>query len=61
VSQTEKLGLTPLQAVAAYKQLNEVERAFRDLKHLVELRPVYHQKEERVRARMCSWPRWRSC
>jgi len=50
VIQTEEAGLTPLQAVAAYKELNEVERAFSHLKHLVELRPVYHQKEERVRA-----------
>jgi transposase len=50
VIQSEEAGLTPLQAVAAYKQLNEVERAFSHLKHLVELRPVYHQKEERVRA-----------
>lgn len=50
VIQTEEPDLTPLQAVAAYKQLNEVERAFGHLKHLVELRPVYHQKDERVRA-----------
>ena len=48
--QTEEPHLTPLQAVAAYKQLNEVERAFAHLKHLVELRPVFHQQEERVRA-----------
>jgi len=33
-----------------YKQLLEVERAFRDLKHTLELRPVYHRKEERIRA-----------
>ena len=50
VIQTEEPHLTPLQAVAAYKQLNEVERAFAHLKHLVELRPVFHQQEERVRA-----------
>jgi hypothetical protein len=36
VIQTEEPHLTPLQAVAAYKQLNEVERAFGHLKHLVE-------------------------
>jgi transposase len=33
-----------------YKQLLEVERSFRDLKHVLDLRPVYHRKEERIRA-----------
>ncbi len=33
-----------------YKQLAEVERGFRDLKHTLELRPVYHRKEERIRS-----------
>lgn len=33
-----------------YKQLSEVERGFRDLKHTLELRPIYHRKEERIRA-----------
>ena len=33
-----------------YKQLLEVERAWRDLKTTLELRPVYHRKEERIRA-----------
>ncbi|EGW39435.1 transposase [Desulfosporosinus sp. OT] len=33
-----------------YKQLLEVERAFRTLKTMLELRPVYHRKEERIRA-----------
>ncbi len=33
-----------------YKQLLEVERGFKDLKHTLELRPVYHRKEERIRA-----------
>lgn len=33
-----------------YKQLLEVERAFRTLKTTLELRPVYHRKEERIRA-----------
>lgn len=33
-----------------YKQLLEVERAWRDLKTSLELRPVYHRKEERIRA-----------
>ena len=50
VIQTEEPHLAPRQAVAAYKQLNDVERTFGHLKHLVELRPIYHQQEERVRA-----------
>ena len=33
-----------------YKQLLEVERAFRTLKTTLELRPIYHRKEERIRA-----------
>jgi transposase len=32
--------------VLGYKQLLEVERAFRTLKTTLELRPVYHIKEE---------------
>lgn len=33
-----------------YKQLVEVEEAFRTLKNTLELRPVYHRLEERIRA-----------
>ncbi len=33
-----------------YKQLWQVEAAFRSLKQTLELRPVYHRKEERIRA-----------
>ena len=33
-----------------YKQLMEVERAFRTLKTTLELRPVYHRKDERIEA-----------
>ena len=33
-----------------YRQLYEVEDAFRTLKQTLELRPVYHRKEERIRA-----------
>jgi transposase len=33
-----------------YKQLLEVERGWRDLKHVLDLRPVYHRKDERIRA-----------
>ena len=33
-----------------YKQLLEVERGWRDLKQVIDLRPVYHRLEERIRA-----------
>jgi hypothetical protein len=33
-----------------YKQLLEVERGWRDMKQIIDLRPVYHRKEERIRA-----------
>ena len=33
-----------------YKQLLEVERGWKDLKQVIDLRPVYHRKEERIRA-----------
>jgi transposase len=50
VIQTEELDLSAVQAVEAYKELSEVERSFRELKDLVELRPIYHQRPKRVRA-----------
>ena len=50
VMQTEERDLTPLEAVAAYKELNEVERGFAQLKGLLQVRPVYHRRDERVRA-----------
>jgi hypothetical protein len=33
-----------------YKQLLEVERGWRDMKQVIDLRPVYHRKEQRIRA-----------
>jgi transposase len=33
-----------------YKQLMEVERAFRTLKTTLELRPIFHRKDERIRS-----------
>ncbi|MCA1697978.1 MAG: IS1634 family transposase [Actinobacteria bacterium] len=36
--------------VSSYKQLKEVERAFRTLKGPLEIRPIHHRLEERVRA-----------
>lgn len=33
-----------------YKQLLEVERGWRDMKSIIDLRPVYHRTEDRIRA-----------
>ena len=50
VIQTEESDLNALQAVEAYKDLSEIERSFRELKDLIEMRPIYHHRPERVRA-----------
>jgi hypothetical protein len=50
VIQTEEPNLSCVEAVASYKQLNEVERGFAHLKGLMEVRPVYHHTDDRVRA-----------
>jgi transposase len=42
--------LTPEDVALGYKQLLEVERAFRTLKTTLELRPIYHRKDERIEA-----------
>jgi transposase len=48
--QTDQTDLTPLDGVAHYKELNEVERGFRSLKDPIGMRPIWHQNERRVRA-----------
>lgn len=50
VIQTEEANLTPVEAVTLYKQLSEVERAFSNLKDVIEMRPIYHQTDDRVDA-----------
>jgi hypothetical protein len=42
--------LTAEEIALYYKQLIEVERCWRDQKHILDLRPVYHRKEDRIRA-----------
>jgi hypothetical protein len=42
--------LTPEDVALGYKQLLEIEAAFRTLKTVLELRPVYHRNEGRIRA-----------
>jgi transposase len=50
VIQTEEVDLSAVQAVEVYKDLSEIERSFRELKDLVEMRPIYHRRPKRVRA-----------
>jgi hypothetical protein len=42
--------LTPDDLAAAYKQLVAVERGWKDMKGALRLRPVYHWREDRIRA-----------
>jgi transposase len=42
--------ISPRAAVRAYKQLKVNERAFKTMKDSLEIRPVYHHLEDRVRA-----------
>ena len=48
--QTEEKHITPVEAVQTYKQLTDVERGFREIKDVIDLRPVYHRRKERVEA-----------
>jgi hypothetical protein len=42
--------LSAADVATGYKQLLEVERAWRDMKTTLDLRPVYHRREDRIRA-----------
>ncbi len=42
--------LSAQDIAVGYKQLLEVERGWRDMKSVLDLRPVYHRLEERIRA-----------
>ncbi|WP_321414630.1 transposase [uncultured Desulfobacter sp.] len=66
---TSDKSLSAEDIALGYKQLMEVERAFRTLKSTLSLRPVYHTKDDRIRSHVlccagwpCSWcglPSWR--
>jgi len=42
--------LTAEEIALYYKQLIEVEACWRDQKHILDVRPIYHRKEDRIRA-----------
>ncbi len=48
--QTDQPDIIPQNAVAYYKDLNEVERGFRSMKDPIGMRPIWHHAERRVRA-----------
>jgi transposase len=50
VIQTEEAELTAVEAVSIYKELSEVERAFANLKDVIDMRPIYHRTDPRVQA-----------
>jgi hypothetical protein len=47
---TSDVTLTGEDLAAAYKQLLQVERGWRDMKGALGLRPVFHHREDRIRA-----------
>jgi hypothetical protein len=47
---TSDPGLSAEDIALGYKQLLEVERRWRDLKQVIDLRPACHRNEERIRA-----------
>jgi transposase len=50
VIQTEEPTLSAVDAVRLYKELSEVERAFANLKDVLDMRPIYHRTDSRVDA-----------
>jgi transposase len=49
ILRTKQEEITPLRIIHAYKGLCDVERAFRTMKSVLDLRPFYHHREPRVR------------
>jgi transposase len=47
---TSEANITAVDAVARYKELMEVERGFRHLKDVIELRPIHHRVKPRIEA-----------
>ena len=45
--------LSASEVATAYKDLWQIERGFRELKSTLELRPVYHWNENRIRGHIC--------
>ena len=50
ILKTDDQRMTAAEAVACYKELNTVEQGFRDLKDVIEMRPMYHKSDDRIEA-----------
>jgi len=50
ILKTDNPAISAVEAVACYKELNTVEQGFRDLKDVIDMRPVYHKSDERIEA-----------
>ena len=48
VLKTDDATITAEESVGIYKQLSDVEWAYRDLKDVIAMRPIYHKKDSRV-------------
>src|SRR3990172_7633217 len=47
---TNEKGISSYTAGSYYKTLQNIERGFRDLKSLITVQPIFHWKEERIKA-----------
>lgn len=47
---TSNMALDAADVAMGYKQLFEIERVFRDMKNVLEIRPVYHRLDDRIRS-----------
>jgi len=50
ILKTDHATITAVEAVSAYKELSTVEWGFRELKDVIEGRPIFHKKDQRVEA-----------
>jgi len=50
ILETSGVNLSPEQVVRRYKDLQEIERCFRIMKSSLDLRPVFHRVDRRIRA-----------
>jgi len=50
ILKTDDEDVDATEAVGAYKELDTVESGFRDLKDVIEMRPVYHKTDDRIKA-----------
>jgi transposase len=52
ILKTDDPTIVPVEAVGIYKQLSDVEWAYRDLKDVIRMRPIYHKTDRRALAHL---------